>query len=189
MNIFYLDHDPKLAAEYACSEHCVKMILESFQMLSTAHRILDGAKIIGKTKTGRSQQQWVHPNKLSNEILYKGTHSNHPSAAWVRLSAAHYDWLYNLAIYMNEELKYRYGRDKNHASVEKLGETLKFAPAAIEHINTFTPPPQCMPDHCKLPDTVLAYRNFYNLEKSRFATWKVREIPYWYKPVLIEEIT
>jgi len=27
MNIFYLDEDPKLCAQYHCDKHCVKMIL------------------------------------------------------------------------------------------------------------------------------------------------------------------
>ena len=42
MNIFYLDRDPKIAAEMHCDKHVVKMILESAQMMSTAHRVLDG---------------------------------------------------------------------------------------------------------------------------------------------------
>ena len=42
MNIFYLDKDPVVAAQMMCDKHVVKMILESAQMLSTAHRVLDG---------------------------------------------------------------------------------------------------------------------------------------------------
>ena len=42
MNIFVLDRDPYKAAEMMCDKHVVKMILESAQMLSTAHRVLDG---------------------------------------------------------------------------------------------------------------------------------------------------
>ena len=41
MNIFYLDPRPDTAAEMHCDKHCVKMILEYAQMLSTAHRVLD----------------------------------------------------------------------------------------------------------------------------------------------------
>ena len=41
MNIFYLDSDPRIAAKYHCDKHVVKMILESGQMLSTAHRVVD----------------------------------------------------------------------------------------------------------------------------------------------------
>lgn len=44
MNIFYLDSDPKLAAQQICNVHVNKMIIESCQMLSTAHHILNGHK-------------------------------------------------------------------------------------------------------------------------------------------------
>ena len=37
MNIFYLDKDPAKAASYFYDKHKVKMILESAQMLCTAH--------------------------------------------------------------------------------------------------------------------------------------------------------
>ena len=50
----------------------------------------------------------------------------------------------------------------------------------IEH-DDFTPPPQCMPDYCKGSDTVEAYRTYYVVEKSDFATWKKRNKPEWFK--------
>ncbi len=37
MNIFYLDSDPIKAAQIQYNKHVVKMILESAQMLCTAH--------------------------------------------------------------------------------------------------------------------------------------------------------
>ena len=42
MNIFVLDRNPEIAAQQQCDKHVVKMILESAQMLCTAHRELDG---------------------------------------------------------------------------------------------------------------------------------------------------
>ena len=44
----------------------------------------------------------------------------------------------------------------------------------------FTDPPQCMPDYCKGEDTVLAYQNYYILEKSGFAKWTKREAPVFF---------
>ena len=41
MNIFYVDKDPKVAAQMMCDKHVVKMILEYAQILCTTHRILD----------------------------------------------------------------------------------------------------------------------------------------------------
>ena len=42
MNIFALDECPVKSAEMACDKHCVKMILESAQLLCSVHRVLDG---------------------------------------------------------------------------------------------------------------------------------------------------
>ena len=42
MNIFYLHKDPDICAEYHCDKHVLKMIIEYAQLLSTAHRMLDG---------------------------------------------------------------------------------------------------------------------------------------------------
>ena len=38
MNIFVLDEDPVLAAQYHNNKHCVKMILESLQMMVSGLR-------------------------------------------------------------------------------------------------------------------------------------------------------
>jgi len=63
MNIFYLDKDPIKAAEMSCDKHVCKMIIESAQMLSTAHRIIDGVEYYGKTSNGRKIKRWTHPVK------------------------------------------------------------------------------------------------------------------------------
>jgi hypothetical protein len=42
MNIFYLDRHPKTCAEMHLDKHVVKMIIEYAQLMSTAHRVLDG---------------------------------------------------------------------------------------------------------------------------------------------------
>ena len=45
MNIFYLDKNPKVAAEMHCDKHVIKMVLEYAQILSTAHRVIDGDEL------------------------------------------------------------------------------------------------------------------------------------------------
>ena len=42
MNIFYLDKNFQVNAKLHCDKHVVKMIVEYAQLLSTAHRVLDG---------------------------------------------------------------------------------------------------------------------------------------------------
>ena len=56
MNIFYLDKNPKICAMYHNDKHVVKMILEYAQLLSTAHRVLDGtlSSRLSKTEIGRA---------------------------------------------------------------------------------------------------------------------------------------
>ena len=53
MNIFVLDNDAASSARMMCDKHVVKMIVESCQLLSTAHHVLDGNEIVvdsGKRK-------------------------------------------------------------------------------------------------------------------------------------------
>jgi len=59
MNIFYLDHDVRKCAEMHNDKHTVKMILEYAQLLSTAHRVLDGTISVGKSASGRKKTSYV----------------------------------------------------------------------------------------------------------------------------------
>ncbi len=79
MNIFYLSKDTKECSQMHVDKHCVKMILEYAQLLSTAHRVLDGTCMIGISDLGRKRTSWILPDNRYN-ILYKATHINHPSA-------------------------------------------------------------------------------------------------------------
>ena len=52
MNIFYLDKDAKTSAEMHLDKHCSKMLVEYAQLMSTAHRVLDGTEYYDKNKIG-----------------------------------------------------------------------------------------------------------------------------------------
>ena len=161
MNIFYLHRDPVVAAQMQCDKHVVKMILESAQMLSTAHRVLDG------------------DDYANSRGLYKLVHENHPSTRWVRSHHKHYNWLWKHMIALMEEYTHRY--DKVHET-ERLNDPLSISPVNINFSDHFLDPPQCMPDQYKNKDTVQAYRDYYIGEKSSFAKWnKCGNIPEWYK--------
>ena len=89
MNIFYISEDPVQAAQWMVDKHVVKMILESAQLLSTAHRLLDGREIEGKTKTGRKARRWILDDSRE-PIVYQATHINHPSdRKSTRLNSSH----------------------------------------------------------------------------------------------------
>ena len=161
MNIFYLHENPQICAQYHVDKHCVKMILETAQLLSTAHRELDGD---------------ANADALG---MYKSTHKNHPSAVWVRSSHKHYQWAYELFASLCKEYTHRYG--KVHKTEQKLLQALKDLPKNIPEV-AWTQPPQCMPDQYKQhPNrTVQAYRDYIVGEKSSFATkYTNREVPSW----------
>lgn len=178
MNIFYLHESPAEAARMHNDKHCVKMILESAQMLCTAHRMLDGIEYVTKSKTGKNVKRWSHPNSNIDSVLYNASHKNHPSTVWARSSKQNYLWLYNLFLELCEEYKYRYG--KTHLSYTKLHKVLANPPRNISD-TPFTQPPQAMPDEYKHESSVHAYRQYYIGAKSHLATWSVRPRPVWYK--------
>jgi hypothetical protein len=177
VNIFYLNKDPVRCAEEHCDKHTVKMIIEYAQLLSTAHRVLDGDLVLGRTQSNRSIKRW-NLSDSRNDTLYLASHINHPDAIWARQSSGNYTFLYKLFVALCDEYTHRYG--KIHATDTKLRAILATAPKNIP-IGPMTQPPQAMPDHCKHSDAIQAYKNYYIMEKKRFATWKNREIPIWYQ--------
>lgn len=162
MNIFYLDQNPKRAAEYHCDKHCIKMILESAQLLCSAHRVLDGVE------------------SEFDGALYKATHINHPCAIWTRQSSDNYSWLFQLMIELNNEFVRRYNKKAPHATITKLREVLCNVPNNMDWRYDFTHPPQCMPQEFRDEDTVIAYRSYYKGAKSSFASWTNTARPEWF---------
>jgi hypothetical protein len=176
MNIFYLDHDVKKCAEMHNDKHVVKMILEYAQLLSTAHRILDGVHTVGKSQTGRKKITYTLPDSR-DAVLYSATHVNHPSAVWVRQSKQNYVWLMQMWCCLLQEYTYRYG--KQHAC-SKLVSPLAEIPHNLPD-KPFTEPTPAMPDDVKVKnDSIASYRNYYIQNKTHLANWKKRPVPSWY---------
>tara|TARA_R110000751_G_scaffold104043_1_gene199408 strand:+ start:557 stop:1042 length:486 start_codon:yes stop_codon:yes gene_type:complete len=145
MNIFFLNRDPKKAAVVQYNKHVVKMILESAQMLCTAHH------------------HYAELNYPMVEVPYKKAHYNHPSTIWCRQNSYQYMWLYKHMLALGEEYTKRY--NKTHLTITKCKEVLKQLPLGIP-VGTFKEPPQCMPDEYKVEgDSVTAYWNYYENEK------------------------
>jgi hypothetical protein len=187
MNIFYLDNDTRVCAEMHNDKHLVKMILEYAQLLSTAHRVLDGTPTIVRSATsGRKQTKYMLHGDIDG-VLYSATHINHPSAVWCRQSAANYVWLQNLLECLCLEYTYRYGK-VHKVQGSGLSGALQKIPTNINKDKPFTEPTPAMPDDVKVPGSSLAsYRNYYINNKTHLASWKgkvnSRPIPYWYNVV------
>ena len=129
MNIFYLDQNPKQSAQYHCSRHVVKMILESAQMLCTAIRIIGGKPIVLLTPNNRKKLVYMLPNEtykwVDNKLilssgLYIQTHANHPCSIWVRKSFANWNYVWNLMYALDTERQFRYSHNKEHKSIITL---------------------------------------------------------------------
>lgn len=154
MNIFILDEDVKLAAQYHCDKHVVKMILETAQILSTALR----------------------ENGYDGDDIYRATHKNHPCVKWATESRENFLWLCKLGLELAYEYEFRY--EKWHKSARVISQCIRYNTLIPE--GKQTPFPQAMPDKYKSENVVQAYRDYYIGEKKDFATWKKRDKPFWF---------
>ena len=186
MNLFYLDHDPVLAARWHVDKHTVKMPLESCQMLSTAHRLLDGELMT--ITTPRRRKLYVLRGetvtigvdglvRVDGQQCYAASHVNHPTTRWTMATRDNYEFHVQFLLELLDEYKRRYGR--TYRSAETVLPFLRYPPRNLT-ARGFTPPPQAMPDCYKVADVVESYRNYYAGSKWRFAKWKHGDVPPWY---------
>lgn len=176
MNIFYLHPSPSVCATYHCDKHICKMIIEYAQLLSTAHRVLDGSPYYDLSKKGRRVKRFKLSEPL-NSSLYLACHINHPSSIWVRKSQSHYKWLYSLFVCCCTEYTNRY---KKVHKTEGLKEHLLQLPKNISD-SCWEDPPKAMPDEYKEDDTIQSYHNYYIGDKVSFAKWThPSTIPKWF---------
>lgn len=183
MNIFILDNNPITAAQLQCDKHVVKMIVESAQMLSTAHRMLDGYVEKRASKSGKRMiNYWVHPDSFMEDKLYKAVHHGHPSTVWTMETYENYNWHYEHFVGLCDEYKYRYG--KVHGTDTLLRDVLAKHPQNIPMIEQ-TPFKLAMKDYPEciaLGNAVEAYRAFYQTKQDRFKmAWTKRSIPEWFQ--------
>lgn len=158
MNIFVLDTDTNLAAKYHCDKHVVKMILETAQLLCTAHHL--------------------NGSKNPDNIPYRKTHFNHPCAVWCRESLLNYNWLCDLGMELCIEYSNRY--NKIHKTQAVIKWCIDNKPISFPNTK-FTKWPLAMPNTCKISnDIVECYRHYYKEEKKVIAKWNYSNIPEWW---------
>lgn len=152
MNIFATHSNPKFAAREHCYVHVVKMIVEYHQLMSTAHRVLDGNE---------------YADKRGFCAL---THANHPSAVWTRDSAKHYRWLWLCA----KELHAIYeGWSEKRHKYFSMHQSLAQSPVNIG-TEPFRMPDRAMPTHFKHGTVQDSYQHYLN---HKFREWKARPKP------------
>ena len=177
MNIFYLHEDPAICAQSLFDVHVRKMILESAQLMCTAHRMLDGHLVIERNKIGSKMKRWHFDESDEREtVFYKSTHFNHPSCIWTRASSGNYSWHYQYWLEMLKEYTHRYGK---HHAAERLIPYLAEPPKNIP-IGPFTQVTPAMDAEFIISsDSIVNYRNYYLKSKMRFMAYTKRDTPSW----------
>lgn len=175
MNIFYIDKDPVQAAIWMVDKHVVKMILETAQLLSTAHRVLDGTVYSDASKSGRKVSRY-RLDDGRDSVIYQATHVNHPSAIWCRQSVENYLWLVEHMYALLDEYTYRYG--KKHKCYE-IAIHLQSPPFNLKEYD-MTPMPCAMDkEYIVSTEPVDNYRNYYKAGKASLHKWTKRDAPEW----------
>jgi hypothetical protein len=91
MNIFFLDENPTLSAQYHVDKHVVKMILETAQLLCSVHHVTD-----------QVTDQVTH--QVTHQVPYKLSHKNHPCAIWARESLSNYLYLCEMGLELRKRI-------------------------------------------------------------------------------------
>lgn len=135
------------------------MIIEHLQMMSVALAHYD------------------YPPAKKKDGNYYSTraYKNHPCTKWVKESSANFLWLFQMTRWLCVEFERRFG--KKHAGHTSLIDLVKdgiivnlMDQNTYPHLG-YTTFAQAMPNYCKNDDPVVAYRNYYNYEKWKFASW------------------
>lgn len=160
MNIFYINENPTIAAKQLADNHIRKMQIECAQLLCTTF--------------------WY----FNIEAPYKKSHINHPSAKWVRESIEHFNWVLEHGLEVCNEFEKRYFKQHATKNILQWCELNKHLLNDLILSNTFTPPPQVMPEEYKTNNTLEAYKIFYKIDKigiKKLNYNKLNNQPEWTK--------
>ena len=171
MNLFVLDKNPTIAAQYNCDTHCNKIVLEIAQMLANC---FDESVLKDAPPTQKGTPR-------------KHSYFNHPVSIWMRKSLSNMFWSIEHACALESERFHR-GYKNPHFSMTfikwasenfdksniKDGELTEFAVAIADDklcrkVDGF--------DNMSVVDK---YRQYYIHDKNSFCKWTNREVPEWF---------
>jgi hypothetical protein len=169
MNLFCLDSNPNIAAQYNCDQHCNKIVLECAQMMANCFDV--------------TVLKSAPPNMLGQPR--KHSYFNHPVSKWMRETIGNLLWSIDHAFALERERIYRgynphfsirfinWVAENFDKSAVPYGDQTEFAVA-------IAPTMQCR-QHASFNDanSVGKYRLYYQFDKP-FATWTKRNKPDWF---------
>lgn len=173
MNLFILDLNPIIAAQYYQDLHVNKIIIEGSQLLAAAYSLERLAALdCPRTQKGTPR---VHG------------HYNHPMSKWVRSNMSNFEWTLSHIEALYEERVFRFS--KPHFTIDFITWVKNNLPELSQE--PLTEHPQCFAvsfPECIVPgNPVAGYHNYYNKAKKQFkfgnkivqASWTKRPIPYF----------
>jgi len=176
MNIFFLHPNQVKCARWHCDKHVVKMILETAQLLYTAHwelAIADDRLPVFKTAPRHSREP-----RMLGYLPIRNT--KHPCAIWAKESIENYMWLAILGLALCNEYRYRFS-DKIHSCEKHLRWLYCHPPPELlSSYKEFTVPARAMPDQYKISKNVVScYREYYRKGKKDLLKYTGRQAPHW----------
>ncbi len=190
MNIFVLHPRQRKAARWHVDKHVVKMLLETCQLLYTAHWVLFYPELENYKSAialSRAQKQlevpeymWYAPDcEASGEAGYRPCHVWHPCAKWARECSGNYLWLAKLGLELAREFRFRFKKEHScEKHIEWLYDNLPLDIKMRPRLNFAV----AMDDQYKISnDPIVCYRNFYKTSKKDRGLVKYtgRQTPAW----------
>jgi hypothetical protein len=188
MNIFALHPKPKKAARWHVDKHVVKMLLETCQLLYTAHWILFYPHLEqykSAIKFSKEQKQlevpeymWYAPDcATTGEATYRPCHPHHPCSTWTRECSGNYLWLAQLGIELAREFRFRFRKVhscEKHIQwlYDNLPLTIPMSPRKGFAI--------AMDQEYRISkNPIVCYRHYYRKGKSGLMKYTGRHVPHW----------
>lgn len=161
MNLFILDENIALSAQYHVDKHIVKMPTETAQMISFLY----------------------HDIELWNEDIpsfimkFSKAHNKHPCTIWIKSSLQNFQYACTLGLELYNEYQYRYNKPDKHSRAKAIFEFGLNNPPNLPNIG-ITPFAQAMDDEYKISTCPITnYRQYYYIGKNKLHTWKNRPVP------------
>ena len=187
MNIFILHWKQRKAARWHVDKHVIKMLLETCQLLYTAHWVLfypflrECKSAIALSKTQKClevpEYMWSAPVTKSGEIGYRPCHIWHPCQKWTRVCSGNYLWLAKLGLELAKEFQVRF--KKEHSCEKHIKWLYDNIPLDIKMFPRRVFPIAMYNEYKISKDPIVCYRNYYRKGKINLIQYTGREKPHW----------
>jgi hypothetical protein len=190
MNIFVLHWKQRKAARWHVDKHVIKMLLETCQLLYTAHWVLyypELREYKSAVALSKAQKQLEVPEYMwsaplcqsTGEAGYRPCHIWHPCSSWTRVCSGNYLWLSQLGLELAREFRFRF--KKEHSCEKHINWLHENIPLNLRMFprRGFA---VAMDAKYKISDNpIVCYRHFYNTSKKERGLIKYtgRQVPHW----------